>query len=104
MYHFHRGPLGLGGCCLCCGDCLGFLVHSISSLGLIMCDSALKKQVEAGMKGREGGGLLCRDRPSPSPDIMDESIDAALCTFSADPAAWGGGGGGHSASCLWHGS
>lgn len=73
-------------CCLCHGGCLGFLVRSISNSGLIMCDSALRKQVEAGMKGRKGGGLLYRDRPSPPPDIMDESIDAVLCTFSADPA------------------
>lgn len=48
--------------------------------------ATLRKQVEAGMKGREGGGLLYRDRPSLSPHIMDESIDAVLCTFSADPA------------------
>lgn len=92
MYHFHCGPLGLGDCCLCRGGCLGFSVRSISNSGLIMCDSALRKQVEAGMKGREGGGgLLYRDRPSPPPDIMDESIDAVLCTFSADPATEGGG-------------
>lgn len=81
------------GCCLCCGGCLGFLARSISNSGLIMCDSARRKQVEAGMKGREGGGLLYGDRPSLPPDIMDESIDAVLCTFSADPARRGGGGG-----------
>lgn len=68
--------------------CLGFLVCSISNSGLIMCDSALRKQVEARMKEREGGGLLYRDRTPP--DIMDESIDAVLCTFSADPARRGG--------------
>lgn len=101
MYHFHCGPLGLSGdCCLCGGGCLGFLVRSISNSGLIMCDSARRKQVEAGMKGREGGGLLYSDRPSPPPDIMEESIDAVLCTFSADPARRGV----YSASCLWHGS
>lgn len=38
------------------------------------------------MKGGTVGGLLYKDSPSPPPDIMDESIDAALCTFSADPA------------------
>ena len=42
------------------------------------------------MKGKEGGGLLYRDRPSPPHDIMDESVDAVLCTFSADPARRGG--------------
>lgn len=36
--------------------------------------------------------MLYRDRPSSPPDIMDESIDAVLCTFSADPASGGDGG------------
>lgn len=40
------------------------------------------------MKGKEG------DTPPPPPllDIMAESIDAVLCTFSADRASKGGGG------------
>lgn len=37
-----------------------------------------------------GGGWWCT--PSP-PDIMDESIDAVLCSFSADGVRREGGGG-----------
>lgn len=81
--------------------CLGFYVGSIFNSVLIMCDSAWRKQVEAGMKGREGEGLLFGDRTSPPPDIMDESIDAVLCTFYADPARRGEK---YPASCSWHGS
>lgn len=33
--------------------------------------------------------MLKRHRPPPPPDIMDESIDAVLCTFFADPASRG---------------
>lgn len=66
------------------------LVRSISSSGLIMCDSGMRKQVKW-KEGREGS-LQYRDGPSPPPDITDESIDAASCTFSADPARRGKGG------------
>lgn len=83
--------------CLCRGGCLGFLARSVSDSGLIMCDSARRKAGRGWneRKRGRGGGSLYRDRPSPPPDIMDESMDAVLCTFSADPArrGWGRWGG-----------
>lgn len=60
--------------------------------------------------GREGGRAEAGKTeigPSPPPDIADESTDAVLCTFSADPAreeVGMEGGGKYSASCLWQGS
>lgn len=65
------------------------MVGSISNSSLIICDRALTKQVEPRMKGGDEGTLS--DRLSHLQDIMDESIDAVLCTFSADPAKRGGG-------------
>ena len=79
--------------CLCRGGCLGSLARSVSDSGLIMCDSARRKAGRGWneRKRGRGGGSLYRDRPSPPPDIMDESMDAVLCTFSADPARRGWG-------------
>lgn len=102
MYHFHCGLLGLGSCCRCRGG----LSWLFGLLHLQLGPHYVWQGSETAGRGwdeREGGRrLLYRDRPSPPPpDIMDESIDAVLCTFYADPARRGGK---YSASCLWHGS